>query len=75
MTNTKKGGENVSKIPGWVEICWSDGDSVAHTKLTQLRTQVSDSVAHTKLTQLRTQVSDSVVHTKLTQLYIQTLGG
>ena len=33
----------------------SDGDSLAHTKLTQLRTQDSDSLAHTKVSQLYTQ--------------------
>ena len=37
--------------------------------------QVRDSLAHTKLTQLRTQDSDSVAHTKLTQLCTQRLGG
>ena len=35
---------------------------------------VSASLAHTKLTQLRTQDSDSLVHTKLTQLYTHSLG-
>ena len=32
-----------------------DGDSLAHTKLTQLRTQDSDSLARTKVSQLCTQ--------------------
>ena len=32
-----------------------DGDSLAHTKLTQLRTQDSVSLAHTKVSQLCTQ--------------------
>lgn len=37
--------------------------------------RVSASLAHTKLTQLRTQDFDSVVHTKLTQLCTHSLGG
>ena len=37
--------------------------------------RVGDSLAHTKLTQLRTQDSDSLARTKVSQLYTQSLRG
>jgi hypothetical protein len=39
VIRAKKGGENVSKIPGWMEICWSpqgirqEGSTTAGLKL------------------------------------------
>ena len=46
-----------------------DGDSLAHTKFTQLRTQDSDSLAHTKVSQLYTQSLRGMGWGSLTTLF------